>query len=92
MDRSDKRAAFAEFLAEHGTTAERVASVGDDLVDLPVLTASGLSFAPADAVPEVRKRVHQVLGARGGRGAVREMVEIVLRARGAWQGLVEEYL
>lgn len=92
MDRSDKRAAFAEFLAEHGAAAERVAYLGDDLVDLPVLTTCGLAFAPADAVPDVRQRVHRVLGARGGRGVVREMVELVLRARGEWEGLVEEFL
>ena len=51
-----------------------------------------LSFAPADAVTEVRERVDRVLAARGGDGAVRELVEILLRARGAWDGAVAPYL
>ena len=92
MHRDDKAIAFAEFLAAHATAAGRVAYIGDDLVDLPVLLACGLSFAPADAVPDVRSRVDHVLSRPGGRGAVREMVEIVLRARGAWDGLVAGYL
>jgi 3-deoxy-D-manno-octulosonate 8-phosphate phosphatase (KDO 8-P phosphatase) len=92
MNRADKAAAFGEFLGAHATTAGRVAYMGDDLVDLPVLLACGLSFAPADAVPEVGSRVHHVLSRPGGRGAVREMVEVVLRARGAWDRLIAGYL
>ena len=92
MHRDDKAVAFAEFLTAHSTAAGRVAYMGDDLVDLPVLLACNLSFAPADAVPDVRSRVDHVLSRPGGRGAVREMVEILLRARGAWDGLVAGYL
>ena len=87
-ERADKGAAFDEFLAVHGTAAERVAYVGDDLLDLPVLTRCGLSLAPADAVAEVRERVHCVLAAPGGTGAAREAAELILRARGDWQRLV----
>ena len=92
MHRDDKAAAFGELLGAHATAAARVAYMGDDLVDLPVLLACGLSFAPADAVPDVRSRVHHVLSRPGGRGAVREMVELVLRARGAWDRLLVSYL
>lgn len=92
MDRSDKGPAFAEFLAERSTTPERVAYVGDDLIDLPVLRRCGLSFAPADAVAEVRAHVDCVLSRRGGQGAVREMCERVLKARGVWEGLLAPYL
>jgi 3-deoxy-D-manno-octulosonate 8-phosphate phosphatase (KDO 8-P phosphatase) len=92
MHRDDKAAAFGELLAARGTAAARVAYMGDDLVDLPVLLACGLSFAPADAAPDVRGRVHHVLSRPGGRGAVREMVELVLRARGAWDRLLAGYL
>ncbi|HEX2644361.1 MAG TPA: HAD hydrolase family protein [Thermoanaerobaculia bacterium] len=92
MDRSDKADAFAEFLSAQGTAAERVAYMGDDLIDLPVLRRCGLAFAPADAVAEVRERVHRVLESKGGRGAVREMCELILRARGEWDGLVAHYL
>jgi 3-deoxy-D-manno-octulosonate 8-phosphate phosphatase (KDO 8-P phosphatase) len=92
MDREKKGEAFAEFLAAHGTAAERVAYIGDDLVDLPVLRRCGLAFAPADAVAEVREHAHRVLESRGGRGAVREMCELILRARGDWEGLLASYL
>jgi 3-deoxy-D-manno-octulosonate 8-phosphate phosphatase (KDO 8-P phosphatase) len=92
MNRSDKHAAFGEFLSAQATTAGRVAYLGDDLVDLPVLLACGLSFAPADAAPDVRRRVHHVLSRPGGRAAAREMVEVVLRARGAWDRLIATFL
>lgn len=92
MDRSDKAAAFSEFLAAQATAPERVAFLGDDLIDLPVVRRCGLSFAPADAVAEVRERVHRVLERPGGRGAVRELCELLLRARGDWEGLVARYL
>lgn len=90
-NRSDKGPAFAEFLAEHGTTPDRVAYIGDDLVDLPILLRCGLAFAPADAVPEVKERVHRVLERKGGWGAVRELCELLVRARGDWDRLIEPY-
>ena len=92
LARSDKAHAFADFLERRHLDRHQVAFVGDDLLDLPVLRRCGLSFAPADAVPEVRQRVHRVLSRPGGRGAVREMVELVLHARGDWERLVEEFL
>jgi len=92
LARADKGPAFAEFLAAQGTEPGRVAYMGDDLVDLPVIRRCGLSFAPADAVAEVRERVHRVLSLPGGRGAVREMCELLLRARGDWEGLVASFL
>lgn len=90
--REDKKRAFREFLDRHGVRSKRVAYVGDDLVDLPILTRCGLSFAPADAAPEVLERVDRRLAAPGGAGAVRETVEWILRARGDWDRLVEAYL
>lgn len=92
QDRSDKATAFAEFLTEMETRPERVAYMGDDLLDLPVLRRAGLAFAPADAVAEVRERVHRVLSARGGHGAVRELCELLLRARGDWDRLIAPFL
>jgi 3-deoxy-D-manno-octulosonate 8-phosphate phosphatase (KDO 8-P phosphatase) len=92
MDRSDKKPAFEEFLASQATTPDRVAYMGDDLLDLPVLLRCGLSFAPADAVAEVRERVHKVLLKGGGQGVVREMCELVLRARGDWSHLIDPFL
>lgn len=87
----DKIPDFERFLERHATAAERVAYVGDDLGDLAVLAHCGLSFAPADAAPEVRAAVHAVLEAGGGRGAAREMVERILRARGELEELIAGY-
>ena len=66
--------------------------MGDDLLDLPVLARVGLSAAPADAAPEVRAaRCTGSARPRGGRGAVRELIELVLRAQGRWDGVVAEH-
>jgi 3-deoxy-D-manno-octulosonate 8-phosphate phosphatase (KDO 8-P phosphatase) len=91
MERSDKGPAFAEFLAAQKVAPEKVAFIGDDLVDLPILLRCGLSFAPADAVTEVRERVHRVLSERGGWGVVRELCELLVRARGGWEELIAPY-
>ena len=69
-----------------------VVYMGDDIVDLGVLERVGLSAAPADAVEDVRTRVHWVSGAPGGRGAVRELIEVVLRAQGHWETLIASYM
>lgn len=87
----DKSADFERFLEQHATEPKRVAFVGDDLPDLPVLGRCGLSFAPSDAVAEVRAVVHSVLERPGGTGAVRELVEAVLRARGVWERMLEPF-
>lgn len=92
MSCDDKDRGFTRFLAEQRTEAGRVAYMGDDLVDLPVLLRCGLSFAPADAAAEVRERVDLVLERPGGRAAVREMVELVLRARGDWERVTARFL
>ncbi len=69
-----------------------VAYMGDDVVDLAVLERVGLSAAPADAVDEVRARVHWTSRRNGGDGAVRELIELILRARNLWDGVVASYL
>jgi len=71
---------------------EQVAYMGDDVLDLPVLLRAGLAAAPADAVAEVRERVHWISGARGGDGAARELIELILKAQAKWDGLVAAYL
>lgn len=91
MGVEDKRAGLETFLTRNKTQARRIAYVGDDLPDLVVLEQCGLSFAPADAAPEVRDVVHHVLTSPGGHGAVREMVELVLRARGDWDRLFARF-
>ncbi len=91
MERSDKGPAFDEFLAMHEVSPQEVAFIGDDLVDLPILLRCGLAFAPSDAVREVQERVHRVLDGRGGWGVVRELCELLLRARGEWDALITPY-
>lgn len=79
--RDDKGPAFDRFLRRRDVTPDRVAYVGDDVQDLPVIERVALSFAPADAVEAVRRKVDRVLAAAGGAGAVREVVELLLAAR-----------
>ncbi len=62
--------------------------MGDDLLDLPVLRRAGLSAAPADAADEVKAAVHYVSRFGGGRGAVREFIEVLMKGRGSWDALV----
>jgi 3-deoxy-D-manno-octulosonate 8-phosphate phosphatase (KDO 8-P phosphatase) len=88
---TSKLSAFEQILATSGLTEEAVSYMGDDLLDLPVLDRVGLSAAPADAAHEVRSAVHWVSAAAGGRGAVRELIELVLRVQGRWDSVVAEH-
>ena len=71
---------------------EHVAYMGDDILDLPVLSRVGLATAPADASDDVRTRVHWVSAARGGEGAARELIELILRAQEKWDSIVATYM
>jgi 3-deoxy-D-manno-octulosonate 8-phosphate phosphatase (KDO 8-P phosphatase) len=89
---ADKLAGYEQILRQASLTDGEVGYMGDDLQDLPVLRRAGFSAAPADAAPEVRAAVQWVSASGGGRGAVRECIEHVLRAQGAWPGAVGDYL
>jgi 3-deoxy-D-manno-octulosonate 8-phosphate phosphatase (KDO 8-P phosphatase) len=71
---------------------DEVAYMGDDILDLPVLSRVGLAAAPADASEDVRSRVHWVAQAKGGAGAARELIELILRAQGRWDSVLASYL
>jgi 3-deoxy-D-manno-octulosonate 8-phosphate phosphatase (KDO 8-P phosphatase) len=86
-----KSKAFDQILKDTNLTEEAVSYMGDDLLDLPVLTRCGLAAAPADAAEEVRAAVHWVSSQAGGRGAVRELIEVVLRAQGRWAAVMAEH-
>jgi 3-deoxy-D-manno-octulosonate 8-phosphate phosphatase (KDO 8-P phosphatase) len=88
---SNKLEAYDRILRESGFTDEAVAYMGDDLLDLPVLARAGLSAAPADAAAEVRRDVDWVSAIEGGRGAARELIELVLRAQQRWDAVMHEY-
>lgn len=88
---SDKRATVAAILDEHGLAWDEACFVGDDLPDLPVVLACGVGVAVADACRELRAAADLVTQADGGRGAVREVVERLLLARGEWDAIVRRY-
>jgi 3-deoxy-D-manno-octulosonate 8-phosphate phosphatase (KDO 8-P phosphatase) len=70
---------------------DQVAYMGDDVLDLPVLQRVGFSSAPSDGAADVRASVRWVSSARGGDGAARELIELILKAQGQWEGLVASY-
>jgi 3-deoxy-D-manno-octulosonate 8-phosphate phosphatase (KDO 8-P phosphatase) len=88
---ANKLAGYEQILADQGLRDEEVGYMGDDLQDLPVLRRAGFSAAPADAAADVRAAVHWVSAAGGGRGAARECIEHVMRARGTWTPAVAEF-
>jgi 3-deoxy-D-manno-octulosonate 8-phosphate phosphatase (KDO 8-P phosphatase) len=88
----DKSRAYARILTDLSLEDAQVSYMGDDLLDLPILRRVGLSAAPLDAVEEVRQRVDWISQAAGGSGAVREFIELVLKATGRWDSLVASYL
>jgi len=87
-----KHPAFAALLEQFGVAWDEAAFLGDDLPDVPVLRRVGLPVAVANASADARAVARHVTTAMGGRGAVREFVETLLRARGEWEGTVERYL
>jgi 3-deoxy-D-manno-octulosonate 8-phosphate phosphatase (KDO 8-P phosphatase) len=88
----DKQKVFADTLVQAGLTNVEVAFVGDDLNDIPLMVQSGLGVAVADAVVEARERAHYVTNAVGGQGAIREVIELILKAQGRWEDLLKRYV
>ena len=86
-----KLPAFEAILSRRSLDWDAIAFVGDDLADLPLLKRVALPVAVANAVPEVHALARYVTRAGGGQGAVREVAEVILRARGVWDELLEEY-
>jgi 3-deoxy-D-manno-octulosonate 8-phosphate phosphatase (KDO 8-P phosphatase) len=86
-----KAAAFEEVLNRRGIEWEEAAFVGDDLADLPILRRVGLPLAVSNAVAEVKQVAAYITRAPGGHGAVREVVEAILRGRGEWAAILERY-
>lgn len=86
-----KTAAYEQLLEKFNVTDSEVAYVGDDVVDIPILKRVGLPVAVADAAEEARKYALLVTRNRGGRGAVREVTDLLLKATGRWEELMNEY-
>lgn len=91
-DRKDKLSAFELLLAENGLKAEECLYVGDDLVDAPVLKMAGIGVAVADAPAELDRFCALRTKLPGGRGAVREVMEWLLKEQGKWEELLKKYL
>ncbi|MCL4501567.1 MAG: HAD-IIIA family hydrolase [Deltaproteobacteria bacterium] len=85
----DKVAVLEEIMAAMQLQASQVAMVGDDLVDLSIMNRAGLAVAVADAVPEVLAAAQWVTMSPGGRGAVREVCDLIIKARGRWGEIVK---
>ena len=88
----DKVEAFESLLGEAGVEPSHAAYVGDDVVDIPLMSRCGLAVAVADATPDTRAAAHHVTDAPGGFGAVREVCELILKAQGRWDELLKRYL
>jgi 3-deoxy-D-manno-octulosonate 8-phosphate phosphatase (KDO 8-P phosphatase) len=88
----DKRAAFAEILAKMNITAAQAAHVGDDVLDLPIMTQVGLAIAVQDAHFAVKERAHWCTPSGGGQGAVREVCVFIMQAQGSFDSILNSYL
>lgn len=88
---SDKRCGLARILARAGCDASEACHIGDDLTDVPVMRRVAFAVAVRDAAPEARRVASYVTRRRGGHGAVREVVEMILKAQGTWPRILAQY-
>ncbi|RME38929.1 MAG: HAD-IIIA family hydrolase [Deltaproteobacteria bacterium] len=87
----DKRVPYQQMLEQTGLEDHEIAYVGDDLVDLPLLRRVGFAATVADGCDDLKEHVHYVTRRPGGMGAVREICEMILKARGAWEQVTLRY-
>lgn len=88
----DKRTVMLDLVSRLGLDPAEAGYMGDDVVDLPLLRRVGLAIAPPNAVPEVLEHAHIVTTRSGGNGAVREVIELLLKIQGRWEELMARYL
>jgi 3-deoxy-D-manno-octulosonate 8-phosphate phosphatase (KDO 8-P phosphatase) len=87
----DKAAAILELQEQHGFSPDQCCFIGDDIPDLSAFTVCGLRVAVADAEPILASRADYITRAKGGRGAVREIIDLMLRARGTWDSMIDMF-
>ena len=87
----DKATVAEEVLKEHGLKPEQLAYVGDDLIDLGLIRLAGLGIAVADAAEEVKAAADYVTKAPGGKGAIREVIEMILKAKKVWNDIIQTF-
>jgi 3-deoxy-D-manno-octulosonate 8-phosphate phosphatase (KDO 8-P phosphatase) len=90
MKQPVKMPAYEEILRKAGVSDSAVAYIGDDLPDIPLMRRAGLAVAVGDAVPEVREAAHYTTRALAGHGAVREVVELILKSKGIWTEMLDK--
>ena len=88
----NKSKVLDSIIARTGITSEKIIFVGDDLIDLPVIKRVGISFCVADACDDVKNHCDIVTNLKGGYGAVREVCEYILKAKGLWNDILNKYL
>jgi len=88
----NKRSALEEIARQAGLSLKETAFVGDDIIDLPAMRASGFAIAVKNARAEVKSEAHYVTPHAGGDGALRDAVEFILKAQGKWKQIVEAYI
>ncbi|MBC8016762.1 MAG: HAD-IIIA family hydrolase [Sporomusaceae bacterium] len=88
----NKMKALSELMAKYNLTHEQIAYVGDDLNDLPVMIRVGLPCAVANAASEVKQHAQLITKQAGGNGAVREVIEYILKVQGKWDSIINTYL
>ena len=86
-----KSEAYEKALNHFGIQGEEVCFIGDDVIDIPVLKKAGLAIAVASAVDEVKKEADYITKKPGGRGAVREIIELILKKQGKWPKIMKRY-
>ncbi len=91
-DISDKAEAVRRVASSVGVELSETAFVGDDLVDIPAMRVSGLAIAVANACSEVKDAADYITNAYGGRGAVREVCELILKSKGLWENIISGYV
>jgi 3-deoxy-D-manno-octulosonate 8-phosphate phosphatase (KDO 8-P phosphatase) len=87
----DKRIAYRQLIEKYSLDSQEVAFIGDDIVDLPLLKKSGFSVAVADADEVAKNAAIMVTKNIGGKGAVREVCDFILKAKGLWESIIDEY-
>jgi 3-deoxy-D-manno-octulosonate 8-phosphate phosphatase (KDO 8-P phosphatase) len=86
-----KLESYEDVRMKTGFTDSQIAYIGDDIIDVPVMRRVGFAAAPQDALAEAKKAAHYITSCNGGRGAVREVCDLILKGRGKWDEVVARY-
>ena len=88
----DKLTALSQILRKYKLSNKDICFIGDDLVDLPLIKRAGLAVAVAGACAEVKRAAHYITKTEGGKGAVREVIEVILRSQNSWRRVIKRFL